>query len=137
MNASFRHLFDQGLAAGGLYLAEDLQTNYWFGFRDARVSFVDLAKGLVDELHAQYQDGFGEAAFLVGSDDRRSSFEVPRITKLLQSIEFYDSIVVIRKADGERDVPASVFTADPAAPRSTDAHRRGKRTPPTRTLRGT
>ena len=25
MNASFRHLFDQGLAAGGLYLAEDLQ----------------------------------------------------------------------------------------------------------------
>ena len=51
---------------------------------------------------------------------------MPRITKLLQSIEFYDSIVVIRKADGERDVPASVFTADPAAPRSTDAHRRGE-----------
>ena len=54
--------------------------------------------------------------FSSASDDRRSSFEVPRITKLLQSIEFYDSIVVIRKADGERDVPASVFTADPAAP---------------------
>jgi hypothetical protein len=115
MNASFRHLFDAGLAPNGLYLVEDLQTNYWLGFRDAKVSFVDLAAGLVDEMHAQYQGASSETAFRVGDPDRRPSFEVPRITKLLRSIEFFDSIVVIRKADGERALPASVYTGDPSA----------------------
>lgn len=115
MNASFRHLFDEGLAPNGLYLVEDLQTNYWFGFRDAKVSFVDLAAGLVDEMHAQYQGVTSETAFRVGDADRQPSFEVPRITKLLRSIEFFDSIVVIRKADGERPLPASVYTGDPPA----------------------
>lgn len=112
MNASFRHLFDHGLVSGGLYIAEDLQTNYWPPFRDARVSFVDVAKGLVDEMHAHYQDVWSEPAFQIGSDDRRESFEVPRITKLLQSIEFFDSIVVIHKALGTRDLPSSMFTPD-------------------------
>jgi hypothetical protein len=113
MNASFRHLFDAGLAPNGLYLAEDLQTNYWFGFRDAKVSFVDLAAGVVDEMHAQYQGVQSETAFRVGHPDRRPSFEVPRIAKLVRSVEFFDSIVVIRKADGPRPLPASVYTGDP------------------------
>jgi hypothetical protein len=115
MNASFRHLFDAGLAPNGLYLVEDLQTNYWLAFRDTKVSFVDLAKGLVDEMHAQYPGVSSETAFRVGAPDRRASFEVPRVTKLLKSIEFFDSIVVIRKADGERELPASVYTGDPPA----------------------
>jgi hypothetical protein len=55
MNASFRGLFDRGLADGGVYIAEDLQTNYWLGFRDAPASFIDLATGLVDEMHAHYR----------------------------------------------------------------------------------
>jgi hypothetical protein len=113
MNASFRHLFDRGLVPGGLYMAEDLHTNYWHGFRDAPVSFVDLAKGLVDEIHAPYWDVLSEPEFLIGSDTRRASVEVPRITKLLQSIEFFDSIVIIRKARGERALPASMYTRDP------------------------
>jgi len=113
MNASFRHLFDRGLAPGGLYMAEDLHTNFWHAFRDAPVSFVDLAKGLVDEIHAPYWDALNEPEFLIGSDTRRPSFEVPRISKLLQSIEFFDSIVIIRKAQGERDLPAATYTPDP------------------------
>jgi hypothetical protein len=121
-NASFRHLFDRGLVAGGLYVVEDLQTNFWRSFRDAPLSFVDLAKGLVDEMHAHYPAVATETAFQVGSDDRRSSFDVPRITKLLDSIQFFDSMVVIRKAHGERHLPASTFTPDRAdGPRSTTA----------------
>ena len=113
MNASFRHLFDRGLAPGGLYMAEDLHTNYWHGFRDAPVSFVELAKGLVDEIHAAYLDAQSEPEFLIGSDTRRTSFEVPRISKLLESVEFFDSIVIIRKARGEREPPAATYTPDP------------------------
>lgn len=111
--ASFRHLFDKGLIGGGLYLVEDLQTNYWTGFRDARRSFVDVAKGLVDVMHAQYAQVESETAFLLGGEERRRSFRVPRITKLVDSIEFYDSIVIIRRAVGDRPVPVSTYTADP------------------------
>lgn len=112
INASFRGLFDRGLADGGAYIAEDLQTNYWLGFRDAPVSFIDLAKGLVDEMHAHYQEVTSETSFLLGAEERRRSIDVPRITKLVQSIEFFDSILVIRKANGERQVPVSTYTAD-------------------------
>lgn len=113
MNASFRHLFDRGLVDGGMYIVEDLQTNYWLGFRDAPTSFVDLAKGLVDTMHAHYPDVPSETAFRVGSPDRRVTIDVPRITKLIDSIQFFDSIVVIRKAEGERRLPASTYTGDP------------------------
>jgi hypothetical protein len=94
-------------------LVEDLQSNFWRPFRDAPPSFVDLSKGLVDEMHAHYHDVWSEPGFQVGYEYRRASFEVPRITKLRQSIEFCDSIVVIRKAQGVRDLPSSAFTSDP------------------------
>ena len=41
------------------------------------------------------------------------TMDVPRIAKLVRSVEFFDSIVVIRKAEAERPLPASVYTGDP------------------------
>ena len=116
MNASFAHLFDGALVPEGTYMVEDLQTNYWLGFRDAKVSFVDLAAGLVDAMHAQYWDMSSETEFRVGSPDRAMSVEVPRIAKLVRSVEFFDSIVVIRKAEAGRPLPTSVYTGDPPEP---------------------
>lgn len=113
INASFEHLFDEALVPEGTYVVEDLQTNYWQGFRDTNLSFIDLAAGLVDAMHAQYWDVSSETAFRVGSPDRVRSVDVPRVTKMLRSIEFFDSIVVIRKAKADRRLPATIYTGDP------------------------
>lgn len=108
--ATFRCLFAEGLAGGGLYLAEDLQTSYWRHYRDAPLSFIDVAKGLVDLLHAQYQDeGMLETDFRAGPG-RRREVTVPRIVRLIESIEFHDGLVVIRKAQGLRELPSSIRT---------------------------
>lgn len=106
---SFRYLFPHGLADGGVYIAEDLQTSYWRHYRDSRRSFIEFAKGLVDDLHAQYQhDDMTDYDFRPGSAQWRSQVTVPRITRLLESVEFHDGVVVIRKAAGPRELPVSV-----------------------------
>ena len=38
------------------------------------------------------------------------------VNNIQQSIKFFDSILVIRKADGERRVPVSTYTEDPDTP---------------------
>jgi 23S rRNA U2552 (ribose-2'-O)-methylase RlmE/FtsJ len=105
---SFRFLFPHGLAAGGVYLAEDLQTNYWRHYRNSATSFLDLAKGLVDVAHRHYQeDGMLEPDFRIGSPERRMQVTVPLATRLVESIEFHDGMVVIHKAATSRELPGS------------------------------
>lgn len=107
--ASFRFLFLHGLAPGGVYLAEDLQTSYWDHYRDARPSFVEVAKGLVDLLHAQYHDHAAlEPDFRPGSEAAGRELAVPLIARWLDSVEFHDGLVVIRKANGLRKRAVSV-----------------------------
>lgn len=109
MIESFRYLFLHGLTAGGVYLAEDMHTNYWTGYRDTRLSFVDFAKGLVDLMHTHYETAV-EREFRFGSDERRRSFWVPLVTTLLEKVEFYDSIAVFYRSKGvARDIPATVL----------------------------
>jgi hypothetical protein len=109
--ASFRLLFPQALAAGGIYLVEDLQTSYWRHYRNSAKSFVDLAKGLVDVAHRHYQeDGLLEPDFRIGSPRRRLKATVPLATRLVESVEFHDGIVVIRKAQPSRELPGSFRT---------------------------
>ena len=108
---SFRFLFPHGLAAGGVYLVEDLQTSYWRHYRNAATSFIDLAKGLVDVAHRHYQEeGLLEPDFRIGSERRRMKMTVPLATRLVESIEFHDGIVVIHKALPSRDLPGSFRT---------------------------
>lgn len=106
---SFRFLFGDGLVDGGLYLAEDVHSSYWSWYRDSRYSFVDFARGLVDLIHAHYPQARREDQFRAHEVKQQTSFMVPKITTLLESIEFHDSVVVARRAPRPRELPYSVF----------------------------
>ncbi|OBH34397.1 SAM-dependent methyltransferase [Mycobacterium sp. E342] len=106
---TFRYLFPNGLASGGVYLVEDIHANYWFPFRDSPMSFVDFTKWLIDAMHAHYQVTTGIHNFLEGSPSRSTVLSVPLATTLLEKVECYDSIAVIHRANGRRSMPHSVF----------------------------
>nr|HMN85917.1 class I SAM-dependent methyltransferase [Bauldia sp.] len=83
--ASFRVLFPR-LADGGVYIVEDLHTNYWRAYGGgvgAPESFIAFAKAQIDGLHAPY---------LEGADAGR----VDRVADL-DSIALYDSVAVLQK----------------------------------------
>jgi hypothetical protein len=105
---SFRYLFAHGMAEGGIYLVEDLHSNYWKPFRDTLRSFIDLAKDLVDVMHAHYAQAVDESLFRQGGAKRQRRFRVPAITTMLEGIEFYDSLIVVRRSQGTRPVPSTV-----------------------------
>ena len=107
MVESFRCLFDSALADSGVYVVEDVHSNYWKSYRDSSMSFVDFIAILVDAMHAHYPDAEGELKFRTGHPARLNQVSVPRITPKLGSIEIHDSIVVVRKAS--RDLPRSVY----------------------------
>ena len=79
---SFEILFPM-LSDGGIYLAEDLHTNYWRefggGYRRSG-SFIELAKRMVDDINHNYHGRGQEFAFA---------------RDLVSSVHFYDSIVVL------------------------------------------
>ena len=98
---SFDTLFPL-LSDGGVYLVEDLHTSYWAaeyggGYRRPG-TFVELAKGLVDGMHAWY---YGRPR------PRRRRWAKTDV----RSICFYDSMVVVEKADHGR--PARVNVGSP------------------------
>jgi hypothetical protein len=107
MVESFRGLFDSALAEPGVYIAEDVHSNYWKSYRDSSMSFVDFIAVLVDAMHAHYPNAEGERHFRADHPARLQEVSVPRITPKLGSIEIHDSIVVVRKAS--RDLPRSVY----------------------------
>lgn len=107
---TFRYLFPHGLAPGGVYLVEDLHSNYWRPYRDSSMSFADLTKWLIDSMHAHYQTaGSKELDFRVGDSHRMKQLRVPLATTLVEKVEFYDSIAAVHRAKGRRDVPMSVY----------------------------
>lgn len=107
---TFQYLFPNGLAPGGVYLVEDLHSNYWRPYRDTPMSFADLTKWLIDSMHAHYHGaGSKELDFRVGDSHRLKEFRVPLATTLVEKVEFYDSIAAVHRAKGRRDVPMSVY----------------------------
>lgn len=98
MIASFCHLFLDGLASPGVYLAEDTHASFWDANRDQSYSFVDLAKDLVDLMHSHYFRNQSEDLFRQGGPARVTAVAIPRITAEIEEIVFRDSLVVIRKA---------------------------------------
>lgn len=107
---TFQHLFPMGVAAGGIYMVEDLHSNYWKPYRDSPMSFADFIKWLTDAMHAHYQTvGSKELDFRVGSSYRLNEIQVPLATTLVEKVEFYDSIAIVHRAKGRRDVPMSVY----------------------------
>jgi hypothetical protein len=105
---TFRYLFPNGLASGGVYIAEDVGTNYRKAWRDSPMTFVDFTKWLIDAMHAHFQaKDWEEAHFRVGDPRRLKEISVPLATTLIDKVEFYDSIGVIYRANGRREVPRS------------------------------
>lgn len=109
---TFRYLFTHGVAPGGVYMIEDLHSNCWPSHRDSRMSFPDFTKWLIDAMHAHYQTSTREVDFRVGGEYQVNEHRVPLATTLVEKIEFYDSIAVVHRATGSREVPASVRHED-------------------------
>lgn len=107
---TFQYLFPNGLAPGGAYIAEDIGAQYWESYRDSPMSFVDFTKSLIDAMHAHFQiAGVSVENFSLGFAQRLTEFQVPLATALIEKIEFYDSIAVIHRANGYREMTCSVW----------------------------
>ena len=99
--ATFAWLYPR-TAPTGVYLVEDLHTAYWpeyeGGYR-REGSFLELCKGLIDELNADHARGQ-----LAPSDFTSSTL----------SMHFYDSVVVFER--GRHGAKFAVGTGRPEAP---------------------
>ena len=85
--ASLRILFPL-LAEGGTYVIEDLHTSYWpawGGGLRRKGSSIEFLKNLIDGLHQPYY----------GRSKRRGNVGINR--DFLHSIQFYDSVAVLKK----------------------------------------
>jgi hypothetical protein len=72
---------------GGIYLVEDTHTSYWRPFHGGyknKNSFIEFSKDLIDQMHAWHIDN-------------EQPVPVNYLTKNINAISFYDSIVVFEK----------------------------------------
>lgn len=109
MIESFKCLFPNALKCGGIYLAEDVHTNFWKSHRDRSYTFVDLSKDLVDFMHSAYFALCAEPAFRRGHPKQANSALVPRVSREIDEIRFRDSMIIIRKRCNE-SLPVSEMT---------------------------
>ena len=99
MIASFNALFRRGLADGGRYMVEDTHTNYWPGYVNSKMSFVDFCKGLVELSHAHYFSTDSIDEFDYPGDGKTPPRTLPFIQAWLHRVAFYDSIIVLEKRE--------------------------------------
>jgi len=81
---TFRFLYPR-TASDGVYVVEDLHTAYWSEFGGGlkhEGTFIELAKGLVDELNADWT---------------RGELAPTEFTRATLSMHFYDSMVVFER----------------------------------------
>ena len=107
MIASLNSLFDADLASGGIDVAKDTRSNYCPIFRDRAGSFIDLAKDLVDLMHAHHVTQPSETMFRMAHPMQAVKGCVPRICTQLGEIHFSDSMVRIHKSASHK-APTSV-----------------------------
>jgi hypothetical protein len=98
---TFEELFPH-VASEGVYLCEDLHTSYWKeyggGYRRAG-SFIEYSKHFIDRLNAWH-------ARRVGWPFGRK-LEVSDFTKSVDSLHFYDSVLVIEKRPRTKPVDSN------------------------------
>lgn len=101
---SFIHLYDS-LSKDGIYLVEDTHSNYWKKFQDRKdgLTFIDLAKDLVNLLHDPYQSMSIGYPLRVDNPNKLRELRVSKFYSETKSICFFDSIVVFTK--GKRAFP--------------------------------
>ncbi|WP_255496111.1 class I SAM-dependent methyltransferase [Mucilaginibacter sp. FT3.2] len=82
---SYEELFNH-IKPDGVYLCEDIHTSYWLkygGGHKRRGSFIEYSKNFIDKLNAYHSV--------------EKSLKVDDFTRSVNSIHYYDSIVVIEK----------------------------------------
>ena len=82
---TYEELFDK-IKKDGVYLCEDVCTSYWpvyGGGLKKEDTFIEYTKNLIDSLNAYHS--------------REEGFKVNDFTKSVNSIHYYDSMVVIEK----------------------------------------
>lgn len=93
---SFESLFHK-VKQGGIYLVEDTHTSYWYkyqgGLRKPN-TFIEYSKNIIDSLHSHYIE--------------EGKFRNDEITQNINSISFYDSIVVFEKFKRSKPFAKSV-----------------------------
>jgi hypothetical protein len=103
---SFLHLYFSAMTEEGIYLVEDLHTNYWPDFMNhpRGLTFVDLALELAHKLHDVYVGRRAEfERFSVTSPDRFDAIEVSAFCAQTRSIHIHDSIIVFER--GRKTIP--------------------------------
>lgn len=99
---SLEHLWP-AVAEQGVYLVEDLHTNYWPDYEGGlrrSDTFIEFAKGLIDEMNAHHVDD--------------AELPVSEWTRTLGGLHVYDSVIVLDRA--ARSAPASRMSGRPAFP---------------------
>ena len=92
----FEELFDI-VKKNGVYLCEDTHSSYWLvygGGYKRNGTFIEYSKNFIDMLNAFHSE--------------QSSYKISNFTKSVNSIHFYDSILVIEKR--ERRKPKDVVS---------------------------
>ncbi len=82
---SYEELFEH-VKEDGVYLCEDLHTSYWLkwgGGHKRRNTFIEFSKNFIDYLNAFHSE--------------QNSLKVNSFTKSVNSIHYYDSIIVVEK----------------------------------------
>lgn len=87
---TYEELFDH-VKDDGVYLSEDLHTSYWrkWGGGYKRPStFIEYTKNFIDELNAFHS--------------KQKRFKLTTFTKSVDSIHYYDSVIVLEKKKKEK-----------------------------------
>lgn len=82
---TFEEMYDH-VKEDGIFLCEDLHTSYWSNFSGGvkrRGTFIEYSKNFIDMLNAYHS--------------QQRSLKVNNITRTLNSIHYYDSIIVLEK----------------------------------------
>lgn len=88
---AYEELFDH-VKDNGIYLCEDLMTSYWLrygGGHKRRNTFIEYSKNFIDHLNAYHS--------------QQNSLKVNSFTKSVDSIHYYDGIIVIEKMKREQE----------------------------------
>jgi hypothetical protein len=107
--ATFEELFPH-IKENGIYLCEDTHTSYWLRFGGGykrNGTFIEYSKNLVDYLHA-----FHTRYKSIGVNSIFKKLRVNDFTRTINSIHYYDSIVIIEKRI--REIPSSKEMGIPA-----------------------
>ena len=87
---TFEELFDH-VKETGVYLCEDLHTSYWINFGGGykrHGTFIQYSKNFIDLLNAHHS--------------QQSALKVNKFTESVNSIHYYDSILVVEKKKREK-----------------------------------